>query len=38
VQRYMIATSAQLFAPEPYISTVLGTPGKLSGPTDKEAH
>jgi multicomponent K+:H+ antiporter subunit D len=38
VQRYMIATSAQLFAPEPYIATVLGTPGKLSGPTDKEAH
>jgi multicomponent K+:H+ antiporter subunit D len=36
VQRYMAATSAQLFAPEPYISTVLDTPGKLSTP--KEAH
>ncbi len=35
-QRYMAATSAQLFAPEPYISTVLDTPGKLSTP--KEAH
>ncbi|AXI56049.1 monovalent cation/H+ antiporter subunit D [Sulfitobacter sp. JL08] len=36
VQRYMAATSAQLFAPEPYISTVLDTPGKLSTP--KEAN
>jgi multicomponent K+:H+ antiporter subunit D len=29
------ATSAQLFAPEPYIATVLETPGKLSGATKK---
>jgi len=27
---YTIATSAQLFAPEPYIAAVLDTPGKLS--------
>ena len=27
------ATAQQLFAPTPYISTVLGTPGKLSGDT-----
>ncbi len=33
---YMNATSAQLFAPQPYISTVLDTPGKLSTP--KEGH
>lgn len=33
---YMTATAAQLFAPEPYISTVLDTPGKLSEP--KETH
>lgn len=31
---YMIATSAQLFAPEPYISAVIDTPGKLSTPTE----
>ncbi len=31
---YMTATSAQLFAPEPYISTVLDTPGKLSKPKE----
>ncbi len=31
---YMTATSAQLFAPEPYISTVLDTPGKLSEPKE----
>ena len=30
VYHYMAATSGQLFAPEPYISTVLETPGKLS--------
>lgn len=34
--RYMIATSAQLFAPEPYIETVVGTPGKLSDSEDKK--
>ena len=33
---YMSATAAQLFAPGPYISTVVETPGKLSKP--KEAH
>ncbi len=27
---YTTATAAQLFAPEPYISKVIGTPGKLS--------
>ncbi len=31
---YMIQTSGQLFAPEPYISTVLDTPGKLSTPKE----
>ncbi|WP_223422725.1 monovalent cation/H+ antiporter subunit D [Tateyamaria pelophila] len=37
--RYMIATSAQLFSPEPYIETVVGTPGKLSEYDDeKEDH
>lgn len=37
--RYMIATSAQLFAPEPYIETVVGTPGKLSDSNEeKEEH
>ncbi|KAG1648165.1 Na(+)/H(+) antiporter subunit D [Nymphon striatum] len=35
--RYVEQTSAQLFAPEPYTSTVLDTPGKLSKPS-KEAH
>ncbi|MEL6959800.1 MAG: monovalent cation/H+ antiporter subunit D [Pseudomonadota bacterium] len=30
MQNYMIATSQQLFAPEPYITTVVDTPGKLS--------
>lgn len=34
--RYTEATAAQLFAPAPYISTVLDTPGKLSTP--KEGH
>jgi multicomponent K+:H+ antiporter subunit D len=39
VYRYVEATSASLFAPDPYISTVLETPGKLSEPTeDKEDH
>ena len=31
---YANATAAQLFAPEPYISTVLDTPGKLSDAKD----
>ena len=35
---YMTATSKQLFAPEPYISTVVDTPGKLTRDKDtKEA-
>jgi multicomponent K+:H+ antiporter subunit D len=34
---FAASTSAQLFAPEPYISTVIDTPGKLSKPS-KEAH
>jgi multicomponent K+:H+ antiporter subunit D len=38
MQAYMVAMSDQLFAPEPYISTVLDTPGKLSGTDSKEAH
>ncbi|SMX31367.1 monovalent cation/H+ antiporter subunit D [Actibacterium lipolyticum] len=32
VHRYTSTMAAQLFAPEPYISTVLDTPGKLSKP------
>ncbi|WP_299965125.1 monovalent cation/H+ antiporter subunit D [uncultured Roseobacter sp.] len=32
--RYMTAISDQLFDPEPYIATVLETPGKLSEPTE----
>jgi len=31
LQRHLSATAAQLFAPEPYISAVLGTPGKTIG-------
>ncbi|MDA8747458.1 monovalent cation/H+ antiporter subunit D [Litoreibacter sp.] len=34
---YMTAMSQQLFAPQPYISTVLETPGKLSKP-GKDGH
>ena len=34
VHAYMHDLSNQLFAPEPYISTVLETPGKLSKPTE----
>ena len=37
VHSYTTKIAAQLFAPQPYISTVLDTPGKLSKPT-KEAH
>ena len=33
---YTRATAAQLFAPAPYISTVVDTPGKLSKPADKK--
>jgi multicomponent K+:H+ antiporter subunit D len=36
IYAYTQATSAQLFAPEPYLSTVLDTPGKLSKP--KKGH
>lgn len=36
--RYVEGTAAQLFSPEPYISTVLETPGKLSKPTKEEDH
>ncbi|MEO9648955.1 MAG: monovalent cation/H+ antiporter subunit D [Roseobacter sp.] len=32
IHKYMTATAQQLYAPEPYISTVLETPGKLSKP------
>ncbi len=32
IHSYMTTTSQQLYAPEPYISTVLETPGKLSKP------
>jgi len=34
VQDYMIATSEQLFAPEPYIQIVTETEGKLSGASE----
>ena len=36
LHRYMMTTAAQLYAPEPYISTVLDTPGKLSKPEGKD--
>ncbi len=36
VHRDTTTMAAQLFAPEPYISVVVGTPGKLSKP--KEDH
>lgn len=32
VHSYTTATAEALFAPEPYITTVLDTPGKLSTP------
>lgn len=38
IHQYTTTMAAQLFAPEPYISTVLETPGKLSDVKDKEAH
>ncbi len=34
--KYTGATAAQLFQPDKYISTVLGTPGKLSAPKAEE--
>ncbi|WP_296418669.1 monovalent cation/H+ antiporter subunit D [Pseudooctadecabacter sp.] len=34
VHDFTTATAAQLFNPEPYISTVVDTPGKLSSPTE----
>jgi len=34
VQAYTTTIAAQLFAPEPYISTVLDTPGKMSEPKE----
>ena len=37
ITRYTNAISAQLFAPDAYISTVLDTPGKLSKPAEKDA-
>ncbi|MEW9919761.1 monovalent cation/H+ antiporter subunit D [Marimonas sp. MJW-29] len=37
VYRYAENTAASLFAPEPYISTVLDTPGKLTRPGDAKA-
>lgn len=33
---YAMATSAQLFAPEPYVSTVVETPGKLSDASSED--
>ncbi|MEO0750599.1 MAG: monovalent cation/H+ antiporter subunit D [Pseudomonadota bacterium] len=38
INRYLNATAAQLFAPEPYISTVLDTPGKIITYTGKHDH
>ena len=38
VHRYLNATAAQLFAPEPYISVVLDTPGKVITYTGKHGH
>lgn len=34
VHRYTASIAAQLFSPEPYISAVVDTPGKLSTPTE----
>ncbi len=36
ITRYTSAISAQLFAPDTYLTTVLDTPGKLSKPADKD--
>jgi len=38
VHAYTTKIAAQLYAPEPYISTVLETPGKLSDGTKEEDH
>jgi multicomponent K+:H+ antiporter subunit D len=38
VHSYTTKMAAQLFAPEPYIATVVETPGKLSKPTKQEDH
>ena len=38
IHSYMSTTSAQLYAPQPYISTVLETAGKLSKPKSEEEH
>ncbi|MEL7281541.1 MAG: monovalent cation/H+ antiporter subunit D, partial [Pseudomonadota bacterium] len=38
INRYLNATAAQLFAPEPYIATVLDTPGKVITYTGKDDH
>ena len=38
IHSYMSTTSAQLYAPQPYISTVLETAGKLSKPKTEEEH
>ncbi|MEL6684929.1 MAG: monovalent cation/H+ antiporter subunit D [Pseudomonadota bacterium] len=38
VHRYTIAVADQLFSPEPYISTVVDTPGKLSDGKTEEDH
>lgn len=36
VHRYTTSIAAQLFSPEPYISTVVDTPGKLSKPKEDQ--
>mgnify|MGYP001800794808 CR=1 FL=1 len=38
VHRYTTAVAADLFSPQPYISTVVDTPGKLSKPSSTEDH
>ncbi|MGB7242263.1 MAG: monovalent cation/H+ antiporter subunit D [Sulfitobacter sp.] len=38
VHSYTTTMAAQLFAPDPYISTVVDTPGKLSHGTSTEGH
>lgn len=38
VHGYTTRMAAQLFAPGPYISTVLDTPGRLSTPSSEEEH
>ena len=36
VHRYTTTIAEQLFSPEPYITTVVDTPGKLSKPTEED--